>query len=118
MGGRGFAVRRWKVPRRDGACFWKLCFYSSSGPSSFSASVPSSYSDASHTSSHPSSCSETVIKVKILADDYGSETTWDLIDQRDGELVRSGGPYNPNQEVEDEFCISAAQYKFTIQDSL
>jgi len=65
----------------------------------------------------PTSCSETVIKVKILADDYGSETTWDLIDQRDGELVRSGGPYNPNQEVEDEFCISAAQYKFTIQDS-
>merc|ERR1712194_794034 len=57
----------------------------------------------------PTSCSETVIKVKILADDYGSETTWDLIDQRDGELVRSGGPYNPNQEVEDEFCISAAQ---------
>merc|ERR1712194_972152 len=65
----------------------------------------------------PTSCSETVIKVKILADDYGSETTWDLINECDGGLVRSGGPYNPNQEVEDEFCISAAQYKFTIQDS-
>merc|ERR1712194_745852 len=66
----------------------------------------------------PTSCPETVIKVKILADDYGSETTWDLIDQSDGELVGGGGPYSPNQQVEDEFCLSAAQYKFTIQDSL
>merc|ERR1712194_64534 len=66
----------------------------------------------------PTSCPETVIKVKIMGDDYGSETTWDLIDQSDGELVGGGGPYSPNQQVEDEFCLSAAQYKFTIQDSL
>ena len=65
----------------------------------------------------PNSCSQTVIKVKILADNDGIETTWDLIDQCNGGLVGSDGPYNPNQQAEYEFCLSAVQYKFTIRDS-
>merc|ERR1712194_83301 len=79
--GRGFAVRRWKVPRRDGACFWKLCFYSSSGPSSFSASVPSSYSDASHTSSPP---------YLMLRDRHQGEDLGGRLRQRD-----NMGPHRP-----------------------
>jgi len=65
----------------------------------------------------PTSCSQTAIKVKIVTDDFGDETTWDLIDQCSGRIVEGGGPYSPNQQVEDEFCLPAAQYKFTIWDS-
>jgi len=64
-----------------------------------------------------SQSSDSKVKVDIKMDAYGSETTWNLMDQCSDIQVGSGGPYNPYEQVVEEHCRPAAQYKFTIYDS-
>jgi len=65
-------------------------------------------------------CPETaIITIEVMTDDYGNETTWELVEQGGG-IVASGGPYDPylpelytyNVEVSPTSC-----YDFTIYDS-
>jgi len=80
----------------------------------FGSCDPSSTPPPAPPPAPPTPCS--VVKVKILTDEYGGETTWDLVDQCDGSPVGSGGPYDRYEEVEVELCRPEAQYKFTIKD--
>jgi len=62
--------------------------------------------------------SNPTINVEILTDNYGSETTWELIDLADGSELLSGGPYSNNTlytesvEIEENGC-----YSFAIHDA-
>jgi len=51
----------------------------------------------------------------LQTDNWGSETTWTLVNN--GETVASGGPYGDNQSYEEEYCIDAGCYVFDIFDS-
>jgi hypothetical protein len=60
---------------------------------------------------------DAIITVEILTDNYGSETTWQLVEQGVG-VVASGGPYPNNTliTVDVDVC-STSCYDFTIFDS-
>lgn len=62
-------------------------------------------------------CPDAAIQINILTDNYGSETTWELVEQGVG-VVASGGPYDNATLYEIEVCVSAAScYDFTIYDA-
>ena len=57
-------------------------------------------------------------KLSIVADDYASETTWDVTDST-GTIVASGGPYEnetAGQEYVSNISLDAGDYTFTIYD--
>ena len=55
------------------------------------------------------------VVVRILTDDFGGETTWDITDGT-GTLA-SGGPYPSNTLIEEELGLNSADADFTIFDS-
>ncbi|MFT7604744.1 MAG: hypothetical protein ACI8VT_002334, partial [Saprospiraceae bacterium] len=57
------------------------------------------------------------VQLLILTDNYPGETTWQLEDEN-GEVLYSGGPYN-NTETEyiEQWCLANACYTFRIFDS-
>jgi len=57
-----------------------------------------------------------VFNVFIQCDDYGSETTWDVVDDG-GSVLFSGGPYTANEIVDVDCILAAGDYIFTIYDS-
>ncbi len=64
-------------------------------------------------------CPEDEITVDIFTDSYGSETTWEIVDQATQEVVCSGGPYTGqnNEQISETCCVSAdGCYDFTIYD--
>lgn len=58
------------------------------------------------------------IRFELLTDDFGSETTWELL--QDGEVLYSGGPYkdNVNRLFEKEFCLPLGCYKLKVYDAI
>jgi len=69
----------------------------------------------------PTPCTQSVVKVNIMTDNYASETSWDLhrnCDESGNTPAQSGGGYaSPNTLYEKEHCLPAGQYTFTIRDS-
>jgi len=63
----------------------------------------------------PTPCDGSSFLLRLLTDNYGSETTWTLTSN--GALVADGGPYGNAQLYEEEECINAGCYVFTIFDS-
>lgn len=64
-------------------------------------------------------CADATIDVVIQPDDYGSETTWQVVEQGTGTVVGSGGPYTDDDLtlIEVEVCVdSTSCYDFTIFD--
>ena len=62
---------------------------------------------------------DTYVTLVLNTDDYGEETTWELV-QNGGGTVASGGPYTnfENIQVLEELCVAAGEcYTFTIYDS-
>ena len=57
-----------------------------------------------------------VFNVYIMCDDYGSETTWDVVDAG-GTVLYSGGPYTALEEVDVNCPLGEGDYTFTIYDS-
>ena len=56
--------------------------------------------------------------VAIVTDQWPWETSWELINVDDGELVLSGGPYyNPSAIYTQRSCLPDGKYEFTIYDS-
>jgi len=59
------------------------------------------------------------ITVELTLDDYGSETTWTLVDAQGNEVL-SGGPYQDNQNgtvITETTCLENACYTLEIEDS-
>ncbi len=66
------------------------------------------------------SCSDNTLTFQLTLDNYGSETTWELIDASTGQAVATGGPYSDNQAgtVKTEvFCIPDGCYTLYVDDA-
>lgn len=61
-------------------------------------------------------CSDTEVALTIVADNYGSETTW-TVTNASGSVVASGGPYANNSTNSQTLCLPDGCYDFTINDS-
>ena len=63
-------------------------------------------------------CPDGIILIEILTDDFGSETTWELVDAISGTPVANGGPYANNTLQVIPVCVtSGITYNFIIYDS-
>ncbi|MFT4750212.1 MAG: hypothetical protein ACJAWN_001780 [Neolewinella sp.] len=60
-------------------------------------------------------CTDTEVALNIVADNYGSETTWTLTGPSG--TVASGGPYTNNSTNSETFCLPDGCYDFTINDA-
>lgn len=58
-------------------------------------------------------------ELDLLTDNYGEETTWQLVDNLTSNTLYSGGPYPSSTEAHyiTEFCLGPGCYTFTILDS-
>jgi len=67
----------------------------------------------------PTPCQGQELTVNILTDEYGSETTWDVLDVCDSNaMVGFGGGYEKKTRYIEKLCVKADnRYKFTIKDS-
>ncbi len=66
----------------------------------------------------PSGCQENTINLRLTLDYFGSETTWQLEDER-GNILFAGGPYQDGQEgkvIRESFCVSNGCYYFVVFD--
>ena len=64
-------------------------------------------------------CSDTYLRFELTLDDYPEETSWEIVDFS-GNLIASGGDYQPNQAgttITEELCLVDDCYEFTIYDS-
>lgn len=58
------------------------------------------------------------ITVNILTDSYGSETTWELINNTTSLVIASGGPYGNNTLYSTSVCVLSSDcFTFNIYDS-
>ena len=65
-------------------------------------------------------CQDNALSFELILDDYGSETTWELINQANGQVVTSGGPYDDNQagtKKTTALCIPDGCYTIYVDDS-
>ena len=68
--------------------------------------------DTTQTSQH-------TISISLTTDNYGDETTWQVIDVSSNTVLASGGPYSSNttQDIPDVIVDGMGCYVFTIYDS-
>lgn len=60
------------------------------------------------------------VALTVVTDCWGSETTWRVVNDADGQIVMSGGPYQDNTPSASQlhnFCLPTGCYTFTIFDS-
>ncbi|NNK80647.1 MAG: hypothetical protein HKO93_04040, partial [Flavobacteriales bacterium] len=62
------------------------------------------------------SCEDNEVTVLLTTDNFGSETTWQLLDSEGGEIF-FGGPYDSNIDTSEVFCLPDGCYEFTIFDA-
>ena len=61
-------------------------------------------------------CDGVELSIDIFFDGYGSDTTWEIVDE-DDEVVASGGPYVDGQETATSvLCMELGTYTFTVFD--
>lgn len=62
-----------------------------------------------------------LVNYRLITDCFGSETTWELSDSNNTNVLYSGGPYSSNFQSIDtfrtSFCLAAGCYRYTIYDS-
>ncbi|AHM61195.1 hypothetical protein D770_14705 [Flammeovirgaceae bacterium 311] len=69
------------------------------------------------TTTPPASCSTNEVKLKLLLDNFPTETSWQL-SSSNGSIVASGGPYNTaGATINETFCLPDGCYDFVITDS-
>jgi hypothetical protein len=64
-------------------------------------------------------CTENLLTLEIILDNYGSETSWQLRDDA-GAVMKSGGPYSNGQSgqtISDDICVPDGCYTFVINDA-
>jgi len=64
----------------------------------------------------PFQCDEVTVTIELTTDNYGGETTWELIDTS-GTVQESGSGYSSNTNYQINMCVSADTCTFTIEDS-
>jgi subtilisin family serine protease len=61
-----------------------------------------------------------IVTLTVVTDCWGSETTWQIVNDANGQIVMTGGPYQDNtplgQQVHN-FCLPTGCYTYTIFDS-
>ncbi len=59
------------------------------------------------------------VQLDLTTDNYGSETTWELVDDATSTVLYSGGPYSDgaSQNFIETWCLPVGCYTFTIYDS-
>ncbi|KAL7551468.1 hypothetical protein ACHAWF_016769 [Thalassiosira exigua] len=66
----------------------------------------------------PTPCRGKILRVDFVADDFASETSWQIVRNCDGSEVIADGPAYSNNEVRsDEYCVEDGELTFTIFDS-
>jgi hypothetical protein len=63
-------------------------------------------------------CEDQTVYLKLILDDFGMETTWDLRAEG-GDVLAAGGPYPKKQKgrvIRDTICVPEGCYLFTIRD--
>jgi hypothetical protein len=66
-----------------------------------------------------SSCNNNEITFRVKLDDYGSETSWELLNEG-GDRLDSGGPFEDGQNgkvITEEFCLPNGCYTMYIDDA-
>ncbi len=61
-----------------------------------------------------------LVTLTIVTDCWGSETSWQVVNDDNGEIIVSGGPYQDNTPLAQQvhnFCLPSGCYTFTIFDS-
>lgn len=72
------------------------------------------------TNPNPTGCTKNAVTLKLILDEYGSETTWELEKSSNGQIVAEGGPYQDGQsgkKIEKDLCIADGCYTLYIDDS-
>lgn len=76
------------------------------------------FNNANDTAMQTVASADALITVNILTDDYGSETTWELINNSNSQVVASGGPYDSNTNYSTYVCVQSSDcFTFNIYDS-
>jgi len=58
------------------------------------------------------------VQLRLLTDQYPSETSWELFDFNSGEMLYEGGPYDQPQTLHQEnWCLAEGCYEFRIYDA-
>ncbi len=101
------------TPSSSGNILVGLRFYDVSG---FDGSEVVYVDDFQPTSGGSSSCSGTQVNVAINTDQYGSETSWQILNSSN-QAVESGSGYASNASFNEDVCLSDGNYTFVINDS-
>ncbi len=67
---------------------------------------------------NPNGCDATPIYFELVLDDFGSETTWYLVDDY-GQIITGGGPFEDGtdgQTIKEEFCLEDGCYYVAVLD--
>jgi len=81
---------------------------------------PTSTFETLSTTGDGSDGSETTVKMKLKLDYYGSETSWELVDDYTGQVIETGGPYqdgNSGQIINKTWSLADGDYTYYIDDS-
>jgi hypothetical protein len=69
------------------------------------------------TTTPPPACTTNEVKLKLVLDEFPTETSWQL-KASNGSIVASGGPYNtPGLTINETFCLPNGCYDFVINDA-
>lgn len=63
-------------------------------------------------------CEGTAVSFQLILDDYGSETTWELVNDKD-QVVAEGGPYEDGiagTSISEDFCLEDGCYYVVVYD--
>ena len=58
--------------------------------------------------------------LNLTLDDYPEETTWTILDQEDGNVIYSGGPFDESQAgstISTDFCLEDGCYVVAVEDA-
>ena len=62
---------------------------------------------------------ESLFTLDLTTDRYGSEITWNFVDDCTGTILQSGGPYQNSETIKEDFCFdSSIKFTFTMFDSV
>ena len=64
---------------------------------------------------NPNACNHNSVNLTLATDNYGRETAWAIT--RDDTVIHSGEGYASNEIYRESFCLTDANYHFTITDS-
>ncbi len=68
----------------------------------------------------PTGCTKNLVTLLLTLDEYGSETSWELEKNSNGNIIAKGGPYQDGQNgklIEKDLCIPDGCYTLYIDDA-